>query len=216
VLRSGVFILLALAFVLSNSHLFAQKQSLGKPAKKTQKSTTQSERSMFNLPPSIPDVQNLFSHGGFGLFISGNTMAGGPGSTSAFPAATGSMLGDGVWSSSPALVVGSVQGPLVVGVMVNNQCPFSDSTELNAISKAVQPFMNYTMPGGWYVNAIPTSAGEMCCGKHLIVPIGSCVGKVVHYDELPLNLQLGAYYNSEKSEEGPSWQLHFQLHFQLP
>ncbi|HKM68791.1 MAG TPA: hypothetical protein VJX94_01695 [Stellaceae bacterium] len=48
-----------------------------------------------------------------------------------------------------------------------------------------------------------------------MVPVGVGVGRVIKlFDKLPINLQLGAYYNAvHPSQTGPSWQLRSQFTF---
>jgi hypothetical protein len=42
------------------------------------------------------------------------------------------------------------------------------------------------------------------------------VGKIFHFGALPVNMQLGAYYNVVQPDNGPGWQLRFQMQFMFP
>jgi hypothetical protein len=56
---------------------------------------------------------------------------------------------------------------------------------------------------------------QFSAGQQWVVPVGAGVGRVIKlFDKLPINLQLGAYYNAvHPSQTGPSWQLRSQLTF---
>ena len=41
-------------------------------------------------------------------------------------------------------------------------------------------------------------------------------GTAGRFGKLPVNLQLGAYYNAVTPDNGPDWQLRFQFQFLLP
>jgi hypothetical protein len=48
------------------------------------------------------------------------------------------------------------------------------------------------------------------------VPIGGGVGKIVRIGALPADVQLGAYYNVVRPDNGPEWQLRAQVQFLFP
>jgi hypothetical protein len=48
------------------------------------------------------------------------------------------------------------------------------------------------------------------------VPIGGGVGKIVRIGVLPVDVQLGAYYNVVRPDNGPEWQLRAQVQFLFP
>jgi hypothetical protein len=48
------------------------------------------------------------------------------------------------------------------------------------------------------------------------VPLGAGIGKIFHFGPLPVNTQLGAYYNVVKPDDGPDWQIRFQVQFMFP
>ena len=41
-------------------------------------------------------------------------------------------------------------------------------------------------------------------------------GKIFSIGKQPINAQLSAYYNVEKPDNGPDWQLRFQIQFLFP
>ena len=43
------------------------------------------------------------------------------------------------------------------------------------------------------------------------MPVGAGIGHILHLCRLPVNTQLGGYYNAVKSEDGPDWQIRLQV-----
>jgi len=136
-----------------------------------------------------------------------------------FPTATDDALGQGKWAAGPAAVALTMSGPWVVGVLVNNIWSFAgdeDRAEVNQM--LIQPFVNYNLPDGWYLNTVPliTANWEAESGDVWTVPLGAGVGKIVRLGKLPVNLQLGSYYNVVTPEGGAEWQLRFQVQLLFP
>jgi hypothetical protein len=48
------------------------------------------------------------------------------------------------------------------------------------------------------------------------VPIGGGIGHIFHLGRLPVNVQLAAYWNVIAPDNGPDWQLRFQIQFMFP
>lgn len=48
------------------------------------------------------------------------------------------------------------------------------------------------------------------------VPLGGAVGKIFHLGKLPVNAQLGAYYNVVKPDAGANWQIRAQVQLMFP
>jgi hypothetical protein len=111
-----------------------------------------------------------------------------------------------------------MRGPWVVGALVNQQWDYAGWTNRHVSLMLIQPFINYNLPGGWYVNTVPiiTADWERASGDEWLVPLGAGVGKLHRFGRLPVNLQLGAYGNVERPENAPDWQLRFQVQFLFP
>ena len=45
---------------------------------------------------------------------------------------------------------------------------------------------------------------------------GGGVGKIFHLGKLPVNTQLAAYYNVVRPDDGPNWQIRFQVQLMFP
>ena len=136
-----------------------------------------------------------------------------------FPTATDESLGTGRWAAGPAAVALTMQGPWVFGALANNLWSFAGDDERPKVNQlTVQPFVNYNLPDGWYVNSAPiiTANWEAEDGDTWTVPLGAGVGKIVRVGKLPINLQLASYYNVVTPEYGAEWQLRFQVQLLFP
>ena len=70
---------------------------------------------------------------------------------------------------------------------------------------------------GWYVNSAPIlTVNWKAPSDKWIVPFGAGVGKLVFLGKLPVNSQVGAYFNAVKPDFGPDWQLRIQLQTLFP
>jgi len=49
-----------------------------------------------------------------------------------------------------------------------------------------------------------------------VLPLGLGVGKIFRFGKLPVNTQLGAYYNVVKPDDGANWQLRAQVQLMFP
>ena len=79
-----------------------------------------------------------------------------------------------------------------------------------------QPFLNYNFPGGTYLTSAPiVTTNWQAEGSKWTVPLGGGVGHILDVGPLPVNTQLGAYYNVAKPDNGATWQLRFQVQFLL-
>ena len=48
------------------------------------------------------------------------------------------------------------------------------------------------------------------------MPLGVSVGKIVRLGRLPVNTQVGAYYNVVRPDNAAEWQLRIQIQFLFP
>jgi hypothetical protein len=133
------------------------------------------------------------------------------------PTITSKTLGSNVWGLGPAVVVVKLAGPIVAGVLVNNVFSLGGTPGLAGTRYSlftVNPFFNYNFGEGWYVGSSPiiTANWEMAGNNAWTLPVGAAVGRVVKIGgKLPVNFQLGAYYNAVRPEFGGIWQLRTQV-----
>lgn len=178
---------------------------------------------IINQPSLAPGFLSAFGLGDINptLFLSpgkASELIWGLGPTFTFPTATDSILGSGKWSAGPAAVMLTMPGHWVVGALANQQWSFAGWGEKDVSQMLIQPFVNYNFPKGWYLSSAPivTANWEADSGDVWTVPIGGGMGKIFRLGKLPLNTQLQAFYNVVKPDEGPDWQLRFQLQFLFP
>jgi hypothetical protein len=132
------------------------------------------------------------------------------------PTITDASLGSNVWGGGPSGVIVYLHGPIVAGVLVNNVWSFGGTSGLGGTrynAFLTQPFFNYNFGGGWYVGTAPiATANWLAAGdKAWTVPVGAQAGRVIKLGgKLPVNLQIGAYYNVLRPEYGPTSQFRAQ------
>lgn len=135
------------------------------------------------------------------------------------PTISDKSLGSNVWGGGPTGVLVYMKGPWVAGVVANNVWSFGGTPGRGGTSYntfLVQPFVNYNFGGGWYVYSSPIiTANWLTAGdKAWTLPFGGGAGRVVKIGgKLPVNFQLGAYYNALRPEFGSTWQLRTQVTF---
>jgi hypothetical protein len=130
-------------------------------------------------------------------------------------------LGNKNWGMGPTAVVLHLKhgDPWVYGALVNNVWSLSGGQRGGAYSNfLLQPFLNYNFPGGTYVSSAPivTADWKAESSQRWTVPLGLGVGHIFHLGRLPVNTQLGGYYNVVHPDNGPNWQLRFQVQLMFP
>ena len=137
-----------------------------------------------------------------------------------FPTATDSRLGGKKWAAGPAAVVLTIQGPWVIGILAQNIWSFAGDSDRDDINQFLsQYFINYNLPNRWYLSSAPiiTANWEADSNNRWTVPIGGGFGRLFTIGQLPVNMQMQAFYNAEKPDIlGPDWTLRCQIQFLLP
>ena len=145
----------------------------------------------------------------------------GGGAIAQLPTNTDANLGNKNWGLGPTAVVLRIQpgDPWVYGVLVNNVWSLSSSERGGSYSNfLIQPFLNYNLPGGTYITSVPliTANWKADSGQQWTVPLGGGVGHIFQLGPLPVNTQIGAYYNVVHPDDAANWQLRFQVQFLFP
>jgi hypothetical protein len=145
----------------------------------------------------------------------------GVGAIAQLPTHTNDVLGNDRWGLGPTAVVLKIEqgSPWVYGVLANNIWSVSGSGSSPPINQMlVQPFLNYNFEGGTYLTTSPiiTANWQADSGDTWTVPLGGGVGHIFHLGKLPLNTQIGAYYNVVTPDDGPDWQMRVQVQFMFP
>ncbi|QDG53831.1 transporter [Persicimonas caeni] len=135
-----------------------------------------------------------------------------------FPTATDDILGTDKWSVGPAAVALQLNGPWVYGALLTYMYSFAgDDARDDVRLGALQYFINYNLPSGWYLTTSPTNTLNFeADDDKWTIPLGGGAGKVVKFGPLPVNLSLQAYYNVERPPGAPEGTVRFQFSFLLP
>ncbi|MEW6743839.1 MAG: neuromedin U [Planctomycetota bacterium] len=137
-----------------------------------------------------------------------------------FPTASDDVLGTEQWAAGPGAVVLRMDGPWVYGALANNIWSYAgDDDRADVNQMLVQPFVNYNLPGGWYVSSAPIITANWEAdrgGDTWTVPLGVAGGKVLRLGKLPVSVSLGAYYNVAHPDIGPDWSARLQFSLLFP
>ena len=181
---------------------------------------------IINQPSIAPGAESAFGLGDLNpaFFFSPRkpgALIWGVGPVFTFPTATDTQLGSGKYSAGPTAVALTIQGPWVLGALINQQWSFAgDSDRRDVSAMLIQPFVNYNLPDGWYLSSAPiiTANWEASSDNTWTVPVGGGFGKLWRIGKvgLPVNTQIQAFYNVETPDGGPEWQLRFQVQFLFP
>ena len=135
-----------------------------------------------------------------------------------FPTATSDRLGTDKWSAGPSVVALTMQGPWVIGGLVQNVWSYAGSGENAVNSLLMQPFINYNLPDGWYLTTSPvfTANWKADADNRWTIPIGGGFGRVMRIGSQPVNIQLQGFYNVEKPAGVGEWSIRFQIQLLFP
>ena len=145
----------------------------------------------------------------------------GAGAIAQMPTDTDARLGNKNWGLGPTAVVLRMEkgSPWVYGVLVNNVWSLTSDERGGAYNNfLMQPFINYNFAGGTYIGSTPivTANWKEESSQRWTVPLGLSVGHIFHLGRLPVNAQIGGYYNVIHPDNGPNWQLRLQVQLLFP
>jgi len=145
----------------------------------------------------------------------------GAGAIVQMPTNTDDVLGNKNWGLGPTAVVLKLEkgNPWVYGALFNNIWSLSSDKQGGRYNNfLLQPFLNYNFPGGMYLTSSPivTANWEADSSQRWTVPLGGGIGKIFHLGKLPVNAQIGGYYNVVRPDDGANWQLRLQVQFMFP
>jgi len=147
---------------------------------------------IINQPSLFPHGESAFGMGDINptFFLSpakSGALIWGFGPTFTFPTATDRLLGAGKYSLGPAAVALTMQGPWVVGALVNNQWSVAGWGHKDVNQMLIQPFINYNFEHGWYATSAPIMTGNWTARAQLPV------GRVLRPVGVVETLQLGVH-----------------------
>ena len=178
---------------------------------------------LISQPETAPGTERTFGLGDttFTAFFSprdSGKLIWGAGPALVFPTATDDRLGSDKWAAGPSFVALTMPGKWVIGSLFSHVWSFAGPGEQDINFFTWQYFVNYNLPGGWYLTSSPiiTANWEANSGNKWAVPFGGGFGKIFRIGNQPMNAQVQAFYYAEKPDFGSDWTVRFQLQFLFP
>ena len=160
----------------------------------------------------------------FSAFVSPNYkiagMVVGVGAIMQAPTNTDSRLGNDHWGFGPTAVALRIDegSPWVYGALVNFVWAVRSANDPPYANFLLQPFLNYNFKSGFYLTSAPiiTSETRALPDSKWTVPVGGGIGKIFHLGKLPINTQVGGYFNAVRPTNSAEWQLRAQVQLMFP
>jgi hypothetical protein len=144
----------------------------------------------------------------------------GVGPITQLPTHTASVLGNDDAGLGPSFVILHLEkgSPWVYGALFNNVWSVGNSSSPAYNNGLIQPFLNYNFQGGLYLTSSPvmTVNWKAAGSQQWTVPMGGGAGKIFHLGKLPVNCQIGGYYNVVRPDFAGNWQIRAQAQLMLP
>jgi hypothetical protein len=143
----------------------------------------------------------------------------GAGPIVSFPTATEDILGTKKVSVGPTVVALRSQGHWLYGMLVNNLFSVAGPSARPDVNQMLaQPFVNYNLRHKWYLTSSPviTANWEKQRAERWLVPVGGGVGKIVHFDKMPVNIYTQFFRNAVYPDGTTHWSARFQMQFLFP
>lgn len=176
------------------------------------------------VPDLTPEVKGTSGLGdvNLSLFLSpakAGRIIWGAGPIVSFPTATEDIFGTKKVSVGPTVVVLKSHGHWLYGTLVNNLFSVAGPSARPDVNQMLmQPFVNYNLRRGWYLTSSPiiTANWEVKRDERWTVPVGGGVGKIVHFERLPVNIYTQFFRNAEYPDGTTHWSARFQMQFLFP
>jgi hypothetical protein len=156
---------------------------------------------LISQPETAPGTERTFGLGDttFTAFFSprdSGKLIWGAGPALVFPTATDDRLGSDKWAAGPSFVALTMPGKWVIGSLFSNVWSYAGPGEQDINFFTWQYFVNYNLPGGWYLTSSPiiTANWEANSGNKWTVPFGGGFGKIFRIGNQPMNAQVQAFY----------------------
>jgi hypothetical protein len=128
-------------------------------------------------------------------------------------------LGSDTWSAGGSVVLLTMPGNWVVGLLASNIWDVASSGDQPDINRFnFQPIVNYNLQKGWYLSSTPvlTANWEAESGEKWSIPVGGGVGRLMRFGDQPVDFKFAAYKYTETPEFGPNWDIQLTVKFLLP
>jgi len=144
----------------------------------------------------------------------------GAGAITQQPTHSDPLLGNNNSGYGPTFVVLHLEkgSPWVYGFLINNVWSSNNSTASSYNNGLLQPFLNYNFKSGFYLTTSPiiTVNWQAKGPQQWTVPMGGGVGQLFKLGKLPVNTQIGGYYNVARPDFAPNWQVRLQVQVMFP
>jgi hypothetical protein len=179
---------------------------------------------VIQVPDLAPGVNGTTGLGDVSLSLFLSPAKAGPiiwgaGPIVSFPTATQDILGTKKLSVGPTVVALRSQGHWLYGTLVYNLFSVAGPSARKDVNQMLmQPFVNYNLRHGWYLTSSPiiTADWEKQRAERWVVPVGGGVGKIVHFEKLPVNIYTQFFRNAEYPDDTTHWSARFQMQFLFP
>jgi hypothetical protein len=143
----------------------------------------------------------------------------GVGPVFSFPTATAAPLRSGTWAAGVGFVALTMKGPWVIGGLINQYWPLSDTGgEPKSNLLVLQPAVNYNFGGGWAMSFSPgiTANWDASAGNQWTVPLGLGITKTTVFNGRPMNVGLQYFGNVVRPAGSAGYQLRFAISLLYP
>jgi hypothetical protein len=179
---------------------------------------------VIQVPDLAPGVDGTTGLGDVSLSLFLSPAKAGPiiwgaGPIVSFPTATQDILGTKKLSVGPTAVALRSQGHWLYGTLVYNLFSVAGPSARKDVNQMLmQPFVNYNLRHGWYLTSSPiiTADWEKQRAERWVVPVGGGVGKIVHFERMPVNIYTQFFRNAEYPDGTTHWSARFQMQFLFP
>ena len=125
-------------------------------------------------------------------------------------------LGINQWGAGPTFLAVYAKDRWQLGILAANTWSLGDGG--NALnSMLLEPWIAYNITDEWYIlsDIQVTANWNVPSSDRWILPVGGGVGKAFHIGEQAMNVNLQAYWNVVRPDDGPDWSmvLTFQMLF---
>lgn len=179
------------------------------------------------LDPADAQLVNLPGATGLGdinysLFLSPaqtGKLIWGVGPSISLPTATDPLLGSEKWSAGPTAVFLTQDETWTFGALIRQTWSFAGASSRGEVNQfLLQPFVNYRLGDGWYLNSAPilTANWTANAGNQWTIPLGGGAGRVFQIGQQPINMRLEAYGNAQAPQNAPDWQTKFTVQLLFP
>jgi|HubBroStandDraft_1064217.scaffolds.fasta_scaffold21071_3 hypothetical protein len=135
------------------------------------------------------------------------------------PTASDDILGTKKLSVGPTVVALRSEGHWLYGTLVYNVISVAGPAARPDVNQMLmQPFINYNLPHKWYLTSSPyiTANWEKRRNDRWTVPVGGGVGKIVHLENIPVNIYGQMFRNVESPDYTTNWSARLQIQFLFP